>query len=309
MIRGHLYKNPPGYWHLGLEIDLIAAQIHLGKTNYCDRLFENDEFRPSLCAQEAIANIAARGKDWGAMIYHARQLIDSGQSDKAIVTATEICRATRCGPPGVSQTKSGRSLPSPWETLYGAFEATESEDLPLAYRYGAVVWDHPIACEKYALSTLVRPGTKHWLVYATKAAMAGEAKLMQHLGMYYLALHGWYPRKSHTSNKYDSQTGFAWLEMATMFLEPELAARIWGGLALLLREHGDRAGGMKYLHEGIKQIEGKLELTPEDDDSGKAVDILNVLVQNWKHEEMVTTREEKVTSARYLGPPIIPVVE
>lgn len=117
-----------------------------------------------------------------------------------------------------------------------------------------------------AQSVNVKEGTPHWLKYATKGAMADNTRLIQDLGRYYLAFHGWYPKRFRPQNPLDIKIGFAWLELPTMFLEVEPAAQIWAGMALLLREHGDRAGGMEYLQQGLKQIEAKL--IPEDDVKG-----------------------------------------
>jgi hypothetical protein len=87
------------------------------------------------------------------------------------------------------------------------------------------------------------------------------------VGLYYLALHGWYPRNEQVSKAFDSKIGFAWLGMSTMFLEPRLAARIWCGLAMLLREHGDKARGMHYLQEGLNLKQGEKNQGSESDNS------------------------------------------
>jgi hypothetical protein len=306
----HFYESPHQNWKsLGLAFWRIAAAMGDRDADVLLSLmeyqFDSIGNHASSDARKAIADIAVGRKNWLARTFDARNLSRDGYHNEALAVAMEVCRSTECGPAGPDETEIASPRPLPWKTWSEVLDPTDVHDKLLAFEYGAAVWDDPEACEKHARSEHVEEGTDYWLKYATKAAMAGNTGLIQKVGLYYLALHGWYPRKEQVSKAFDSKIGFAWLEMSTMFLEPRLAARTWCGLAVLLREHGDKARGMHYLQEGLKQVEGN-QVSESDDSKTEAFTELRALVRQWGVADM-HKQGQRVSSNLFLDPPIIPV--
>lgn len=320
MIGSHLVDNVPGCLFVGLHLLDVAAAM--GDRNASVRLCqwklynESHSYQVADYTRNVIANTAAKGTDWEAMTFHARHLHRAGKVSEALAMAMDVCRATERGPARLNEPTTSNLTPLPWKTWFDVLDYHDVQGKHLAWEYGAEVWDDPEACSKLAQSTHVREGSEQWLKYATKAAMAGKTRLMQDLGSYYLALHGWYPKNGQVSKAIDSKLGFAWLELSTEFLEPYQAAPVWAGMAMLLREHGDRSGGMDYLQAGIKQIEQKS--VPQDEDTVAAetrklcaLEELRELVHAWKMETIAKhvddRREHLILASRYLEPPIIPI--
>jgi hypothetical protein len=252
-----------------------------------------------------IAEMATECKNWQAMTLHAKNLLAKKRRPEALAVAMNLCRATEPGSPMEAKKTKDDRLPRPWETWVNAVDKSNQSELQLAWQYGAEVWDDPQACAQHAQSVKFKFGISYWLKHTTKGAMGGNVKAMQDLGRYYLAYHGWHPKKGRMIWRTpDSRIGFAWLEMAAEFAEPMDAANMWAGMAMVLREHGDRAGGMHYLQEGFKQIEGR-------DDVAFPIVIeealleLRYLMEGWGIKDMVTAAEEKVTPSRFLGPPMV----
>lgn len=273
-------------------------------------LFEGESHhRAPFSARFGIERLAEQRNDFQAMTFHARNLSLANQKQLALPLVMEVCGMTEPGPVMNYGVREAGSLPLPWKSWVNALDrqAAAAPEWQLAWKYGAEIWDDPEACAKHARSTSVVPGTEEWLRSATKAAMAGESSFFQDLGKYYLALHGWFPKSPRrVSTAVDSKIGFAWLEMSTFKFEPpERAANIWAGMALVLREHGNRSKGMKYLQRGLENIQDRKHIGAADEE--KAATVLTSLIQKWDVQDLVNSREEKVTSTTFLGQPIIPV--
>jgi hypothetical protein len=260
-----------------------------------------------LSVQSRIAYLADKRDDLESMTFHARNLSLQNKKQRALPVVMDLCAMTEPGPAVTHSVHGAVALPLPWKSWVNAldYKATAAPEWQRAWKYGAEIWDDPEACVKAARSTSVVLGTQEWLRFATKAAMAGEASLFQDLGKYYLALHGWFPMAPRVSTTADSKIGFAWLEMAAEFEPLERAANIWAGMALVLREHGNRSKGMKYLQRGFEHIQKR-----EDNGAAgmeKAKTVLRSLFQEWNVKDLVNIHEKKVTSTMFLGQPIIPV--
>jgi hypothetical protein len=306
----HFIERPhPNWKRVGLDFWRIAAAMGDHDADVLVSLMEYQSEsignRASSEARKAIADIGAGRENWLVKTFDARKLSRDGYHNEALAVAMQVCRSTECGPASPDETEIASPGPLPWKTWSETLDPKDVHDKMLAFEYGAAVWDDPEACEKHARSKHVEEGTDYWLTYATKAAMAGNTSLMQRVGLYYLALHGWYPRKEQVSKAFDSKIGFAWLEMSTIFLELRLAARIWCGLAVLLREHGDKARGMHYLQEGLKQVE-RNQGSESDDSMTEAFIELRALIKQWSVADM-HKQGQRVSSSLFLGPPIIPV--
>lgn len=255
-----------------------------------------------------IADLAAQGKDPRAMTLYARNLRLVKQSHDSLAMAVGLCRMTEPGRPRAEGGKAA-ALPLPWKTWLDALKDStrNMEYMHRALQYGALVWDDPEACALHAQSPLVPLGSEYWLRYATKGAMGGDLQSMRDIGVYHLGTNGWFPEGGKASKAHDSRIGFAWLEMFALFARPERAAKAWAGMAMVLREHGNRRGGLKYLQEGLQQIDQRVEI--DDEEKRRGFRELVPLIQHWDVQDLVNPQEQRITSEIFLGGPIVPSQE
>ena len=305
-------KKVPRWENLGVALlEIAAAMRHekaimiLGERDFSKGVGPCDA---SEWVVRGIADLAAQGKDPRAMTLHARNLLLMKQSHNSLALALEICRMTEPGRPR-AEGEEKAALPLPWKTWLDALKDSNRnmEYMHRALQYGALVWDDPEACALHAQSPLVPLGSEDWLRYATKGAMGGDLQSMRDIGVYHLGTHGWFPNGGQVSNAHDSRIGFAWLEMFAQFAQPDRAAKAWAGMALVLREHGDRLGGMKYLQEGLRQIDQRTEI--EEVEKKRGFEELVPLIQHWDVQDLVNLQEQKITSETFLGGPIVPLQE
>lgn len=310
-IGTHLCSKVPKWRDLGAIMwDLAAAMGNheaILRLSLWELLEGTSHSDASSSARDGIAILAATQKDFLSMTLHARNLSQEESKSEALAVAMELCRMTEPGQSSSDMKVWGVVLPLPWESWINALDDGNEQEWLLAWEYGAVVWDDPEACAKLALSKKVEIGTDRWLKYATKGAMGGDTRLLQDLGIYYLGLHGWYPKSSSVSDAFDSKIGFAWLELSAEFERPEAAANIWAGMALVLREHGDRPGGMEYLQQGLKQIENRHDIEAADKET--AAGVLRPLIEFWNVQDLVNLSEQKIASTFFLKKPVVPVRE
>jgi hypothetical protein len=308
-----LARNVPRRLNLALKMwDIAATRGNIPAVYALSRYYLSEKFghhTAPLSARIGVEVLAEQRDDFKAMTYHARNLSLKNQKKAALPVVMDLCGMTEPEPAAPVTSRMGKAggLPLPWKSWVNAlgYEAAAAPEWQLAWKYGAEIWDDPEACAKHARSTSVVLGSEEWLRSATKAAMAGESSFFQDLGKYYLALHGWFPKARRVSTAPDSRIGFAWLEMAAQFEPLERAANIWAGMALVLREHGNRSNGMEYLQRGLDEIQDR-----EYIDAAHRIEapmVLSDLIQEWDVEDLVTLHEEKVKSTRFLGQPVIPV--
>lgn len=311
-IGQYLLEKVPQWEDLGVALLEIAAALRHEKAIMI--LGERDFFKgvgPSEASEwvlTGIVHLAAHGKNPRAMTLCARSLRLMEQSHDSLALAVELCRMTEPGRPRAEGGK-GATLPLPWKTWLDALKDStrNMEYMHRALQYGALVWDDPEACALHAQSPLVPLGSEYWLRYATKGAMAGDLQSMRDIGVYHLGIHGWFPEGGEVSKAYDSRIGFAWLEMFAQFAKPDRAAKVWAGMAMVLREHGDRPRGLKYLQEGLKQIDQRVEI--EDVEKKRGFRELVPLIQHWDVQDLVNLQEQRITSEVFLGGPIVPSQE
>jgi hypothetical protein len=279
----------------------LCAHEHLNKSG---------DFEASNNAWQVVAAIAAEEEDWRAITLQVGYLLKTHNRTAALALAKQLCRMTEPGKTtnGMQDGDLGSNQPLPWKTLFSTLHPSNAIDQQRAWKYGADVWDDPEACALHAQSMNVRVGSKYWLKYVTKGAMGGDVTSMRHLGNYYLAVHGWYPKKRKLWTSSDSKLGFDWLELSTIFDSPVSEANTWAGLALLMREHGDRPAGLKYLQKGRAQMDEKYPAA--DRNTGKAMETLDALMKSWHVQDLTFTDENRellVASSWYLGTEIKPV--
>jgi hypothetical protein len=269
-------------------------------------------------ARKVIAEIAAAGKDWQAMTLHAIHLREDGKGREAVDMALQICQTTEPAPPNrYNDAEVLKNVLLPWKTWFEVLPESDKESKQLAWEYGARVWDDPEACAFHSRAENVEEGTEDWLQYATKGAMGGKLRSMQDVGMYLLSLHGWFPKndKVPVSRQPDSKMGFEWLELS-INTEPYVAgARIFAGMALVLREHGDRRGGLGYLRKGLEFLAKQPQSEKEGFTAAEKRDaegLLENLISAWDTSVLVLLAGEQETivkSSDYLPRPIIPVLK
>ncbi|ERF74954.1 hypothetical protein EPUS_05162 [Endocarpon pusillum Z07020] len=309
-IGQYLLKKVPRWDNLGVTLlEIAVAMKHEGAIMFLGERDFSRGIGPSHASEwvlAGIADLAAHGKDPRAMTLCARNLRLMKQSHESLALAVELCRMTEPGRPRAEGEK-GAALPLPWRTWLEALKDSNRsmEYMHRALQYGALVWDDPEACALHAQTPLVPLGSEYWLRYATKGAMGGELQSMRDIGVYHLGIHGWFPDGGEASNAHDSRIGFAWLEMFAHFAKPDRAAKVWAGMAMVLREHGDRLGGLKYLQEGLKQIDQRVDI--EDVEKKRGFRELVPLIQHWDVQDLVNLQEQKITSEAFLGGPIVPL--
>ncbi|KAF7506581.1 hypothetical protein GJ744_011618 [Endocarpon pusillum] len=308
-IGQYLLEEVPRWEDLGVTLlEIAAAMKHEGAIMVLGERDFSKGVGPSDASEwvlEGIADLAAQGKDPRAMTLCARNFRLIKQSHDSLALAAELCRMTEPGRPRAKGEK-GATLPLPWRTWLDALKDSNRnmEYMHRALQYGALVWDDPEACALHAQTELVPLGSEYWLRYATKGAMGGDLQSMRDIGVYHLGIHGWFPQGGEVSNAHDSRIGFAWLEMFAQFAKPDRAAQVWAGMAMVLREHGDRLGGLKYLQEGVKQIDQRIEI--DDVEKKRGFRELVPLIQHWNVQDLVNPQEQKITSEAFLGSPIVP---
>lgn len=307
----HCIDHAPEWEKLGFNLLKIASERGseasklLCKYEYVDHY----RFQASASARRKVAELALEEKDWEAMTLHVNSLVREGKKSVALACAKRLCEVTTAAQLDYDL-NDNNYLSLPWKTWYEATGPGDVEEKRRAVQLGVEVWNDPEASVLLAAGHGER-GSRQWLEAITNGAMAGHLWSMQRLGLHHLGLHGWYESKKRVSHSIDTKLGFEWLELSTLFEEPIREAHVWAGLAVLLREHQDLAGGMKYLQKGLKQINEKVisdsvEPTKRNQaliEKRMALEELYPLVQNW-NVNVLTHRslsgsEQRITSRMF----------
>ena len=307
----HFLEYAPEWDKLGFNLLKIASERSseasklLCKYEYIDHY----RFQASACARRKVAELALEEKDWEAMTLHVRNLLRQGKTSVALAWAKRLCEVTTAAP-FRKDLNDNNYLSLPWKTWLDATDPRDVEERRRAVQHGVEVWNDPEAC-LFLAEGCGEKGSQQWLEGITKGAMAGHLWSMQQLGLYHLDIHGWYKNKEQVSQTFDAKLGFQWLELSTLFEEPLREAHIWAGLAVLLREHQDLSGGMKYLQKGLKQINDKV-ISDSAEPAKKnqaltekkmALEELRPLIQNWNVNVLTHTSlsgsEQRITSRMF----------
>jgi hypothetical protein len=312
MIGTHFLENVPQWYGLGVNLWKLASErsvttsLRLCAAEYKGTLRSQATSR----ARKLVADEASEGNYWEAMTVHDTNLLLQDKRDEALMWAEKLVEATKAGPISIQQEDS-LDLSLPWKTWADALGPTDAEERRRALQYGVDIWDDPEAC--FLLAEDCGKGPKQRLEYITKGAMAGHLRSMQKLGLYHLNLHGWFGRQKPVSNTLDSQVGFKWLELCTLFEEPIREAYLWARIALLLRDHGDRARGLENLEKGLEQINSKViskivkpaGIEQALADKKAALEELGPLVVNWEVNYLSMTsssgKQQRITANTFFG--------
>ena len=276
----------------------------------------------------AIKEAAERESDWRAM-----QLYTDGLLKKATSTAGDRQLAFELAvdlnkfvEPGTEKglgtytddqmhslnPKSHRNLyVRPWELLRDAAVAYANDNDEGSHEHYRAVKYHEQALrngvEKYnsvdAMKDLadhefVKIYSEQWVHLKTRAAMAGDVDSCSDLARYWLEKRGWYPCAGQAQRDQAGRAALSWMVLAANLsaYDADKMGTRYLIVALVLRENGFKAEGLKWLRYGIETMEE----TCGDSRKKKYMATLESAEARWKAEPY------NIKAEQLLGKPVLP---